>query len=1373
MSSRGWQERQNDTNTAPEVPASHTVEQLLKMLSSGSSRHEDRKQTPPPLPPKPRAESRMTIEAAKRSLGLLPSLDEPEGLVKAHYRPNGATEIIKNHELIISPRAKTAAAQDHIRGSYDLDHSGGTHLLKIHPGNNSQDPKQVAPRVNPTTRGYIVYNSKTSLVNKHTTPDQSATSTVTIQDSKSSSRPTSFSIEKIHETYLNNNPNCAPAKNTVEILEVPTDDSSQASSYNNLLTSVDYDKSTKLLSNCNQSNRHAAKSDKLAESLTTPFITPATDDDDDSDNGVKKMPLTSNEATESIFSDSNDGGGPPRTSTPSNTNFHQQYNSGASSSGNSTGTNNNISSQNTYLSHGTKLSDGSQVEDTLNISQETDELTNTSVQNQSGGCELIGINDISDPKEQSPPIIKNSIDQVIDASTINTPYTVQFFNDTHMSSSSNSPPETIDKRAHHVTMVDERFSANMSQATEAVDSDKLKNLVRDLQSKVDSLNNKVASLTTKVEDLECQLAVHQKNSDNSNSTATTNFHGSKNATHNEKTTSPTPGLLKQSLSHSMSTINRLTPMKSSRSNQTNSNYSYGKTYSRNSTSMSQPARHHQYDYDKSSQALSAPRQYLSNDTRSTLRSNYHASSNSLYGGDNLSSSISPSFNHNALASHSRQSTLSPNSFMNNVSRDNNDLYTSASMLSLSSIGHSTLKKSSIAGSISNLSQVGAFNASLISQWPSQSNFMPSKHQNKDVLFDEDERIIRLVLYNTLITIRLPSWLDHNYSFDKIVEPPSVKLKLDRVSGYRGKDCRSNLFYLPTGECIYFVASIVVLYNADTGKQRHYLGHTDNVKCLTVHPNKLIVASGQSAILNRRDKRPIVRVWNTVSLATLRVIGFNEDFDRSICCLAFSRHDQGATLAVVDESSEHTITLLDWQREKNWRIAEANSGHEPVLAIDFHPIDKFAIVAVGRASVNFWDIRGMTLAKKAGLFDKYDRPKYVLCFTFNDVGETITGDSNGNIIIWPRGTNKPRRIIRDAHLGGVFSILAMKDGSYLTGGRDRRIIEWDESFTPTGRQAELPEHCGGVRFITYAKGLQIFIGTLKNCILLGSMDSEFNVVMQGHAEATTALAIHPNQRKYITGGFDNQIYLTDCASRQVEWSKCMAQPITAACYSPNGYILIFGSISGNWGVLDAVTQELLFEACDGGGTITCVKFSSDGLQFAIGSSDCHLYVYTTNEAGNLFKRVGTCVGHSAPIKEIDWSDDNNYIQSQSMNFELLFWKSNNCRQIDDDSIVHDLKWSTQNCTIGFNTIGIWSDSIDSALITYCDRSNNGDLIVSSTDTGFINIYKAPAFYNQCLSHKYYGNVDKFNFIKFLHDDSRLIAVGARNCVTTEWIIERTD
>lgn len=48
-------------------------------------------------------------------------------------------------------------------------------------------------------------------------------------------------------------------------------------------------------------------------------------------------------------------------------------------------------------------------------------------------------------------------------------------------------------------------------------------------------------------------------------------------------------------------------------------------------------------------------------------------------------------------------------------------------------------------------------------------------------------------------------------------------------GYRGRDCRANVYLLPTGEIVYFIASVAVLFSYEERTQRHYLGHTDCIK----------------------------------------------------------------------------------------------------------------------------------------------------------------------------------------------------------------------------------------------------------------------------------------------------------------------------------------------------------------------------------------------------------------------------------------------------------------------------------------------------------------------------------------------------------------
>jgi len=279
--------------------------------------------------------------------------------------------------------------------------------------------------------------------------------------------------------------------------------------------------------------------------------------------------------------------------------------------------------------------------------------------------------------------------------------------------------------------------------------------------------------------------------------------------------------------------------------------------------------------------------------------------------------------------------------------------------------------------------------------------------------------------------------------------------MDWVYGYRGRDCRSNLYFLPTGEMIYFIAAVVVLHNTEEQQQRHYLGHTDDIKCLVVHPNKLLIASGQTAGHDRKEGKPHVRIWNSVSLHTLHVIGLGE-FEKSINCLAFSKADGGSLLVVVDDAPDHNLSLWDWQKnDKGIKIGETKCSSDLVVAVEFHPMERYWFVTCGKSHVCFWSLENGSISRKLGLFETREKPKYVTCLAFADNGDVLTGDSSGNILVWSKGSNTVQKSLRSAHEGPVFSLLALKDGRVVSGGgKDGQLLLWDPSYRRTGYIAEV-------------------------------------------------------------------------------------------------------------------------------------------------------------------------------------------------------------------------------------------------------------------------------------------------------------------------------
>ena len=142
--------------------------------------------------------------------------------------------------------------------------------------------------------------------------------------------------------------------------------------------------------------------------------------------------------------------------------------------------------------------------------------------------------------------------------------------------------------------------------------------------------------------------------------------------------------------------------------------------------------------------------------------------------------------------------------------------------------------------------------------------------------------------------------------------PEAELELEHVYGYAGLDnTSSNLFYLNTGEVVYYTAALGVVLDKDKlekGKrcQRFFFGHDDDIKSLAVHPNREWVATGQVG------KRPFICVWDGVTMLQLQKITHPAGM-RGVVALGFSRHDGGDHVAAVNTDNQHTVLVWRWSK----------------------------------------------------------------------------------------------------------------------------------------------------------------------------------------------------------------------------------------------------------------------------------------------------------------------------------------------------------------------------------------------------------------------------------------------------------------------------
>ncbi|PWA19467.1 hypothetical protein CCH79_00019053, partial [Gambusia affinis] len=669
-------------------------------------------------------------------------------------------------------------------------------------------------------------------------------------------------------------------------------------------------------------------------------------------------------------------------------------------------------------------------------------------------------------------------------------------------------------------------------------------------------------------------------------------------------------------------------------------------------------------------------------------------------------------------------------------------------------------------------------------------------KSKECTYNAEDGYVRMFLRGRPVTMHVPDQQRDSFSLDQKVALPEKKLKLHY--GYRGRDCRCNLYLLPTGEIVYFNASVVVLYNTEEQQQRHYLGHNDDVKCLSVHPDMVTIATGQVAGNSKDGKllAPHVRIWDSVSLNTLHVIGMGA-FDRAVTCVSFSKSNGGSFLCAVDDANDHILSVWNWQKEK--QLAEVKCSNDSVLAAVFHPMDTNLIVTCGKSHINFWTMEGNTLTKRQGLFEKHEKPKYVLCVAFAENGDAITGDSSGNLYIWAKGRvcsfslmeghsvnvgsanvcvcacvcvcvcvlsggNRISQVVSGAHEGGIFSVCVLKDGTMVSGGgKDRKVALWDHNYRKQA-EMEVGESLGPVRALAEGKPGELFVGTTKNAIIRAAFPDTLTPIVQGHTDELWGLDVHPSMDQFVTCSQDKQVHLWDTSTHQPLWSKTMEDPGRSAGFHPSGAVLAVGTMTGRWLVLDTDTRDLVSMHTDGSEIISNVKYSPDGNFLAVASHDNFVYIYAVSESGKKYSR-----GHSSFVTHLDWSADSQYLVTNSGDYEILYWEASSGKHVTNMDTVRNLDWATSTCTLSFSAFGIWPDGADGTDINAVCRSHDGSLLASADDFGKVQLFSFPCSQPRAPSHEYGGHSSHVTNVAFLHDDSHLISTGGKDTSILQWVV----
>jgi len=615
--------------------------------------------------------------------------------------------------------------------------------------------------------------------------------------------------------------------------------------------------------------------------------------------------------------------------------------------------------------------------------------------------------------------------------------------------------------------------------------------------------------------------------------------------------------------------------------------------------------------------------------------------------------------------------------------------------------------------------------------------------------------------------------------------PLQTLVLDHVYGYRTRDTRDNLFVLNSDTIVYHAASVGIVHNIKTGKQRFFNGfHVDDILCLTCHPNKRYIATGDIVSIN--GEGPCIAIWDAGAPESEPFVLFkigDGRINRNVSCMGFS--SDGKYLIAVTGDNYHSVRIYDWKAKV---LLCTEKGHsDKILDVDNHPKDPNSFVTVGVKHIKFWkfDSASKRFTTKKGLFGKA-KIQTILCPLYIGNGDILlTGTYSGEIYIWNTKTYEVLGVLASGH-SSIYGVAYDKEFGLACGHRDGFVTLFDVNEA-TGKMKKITEVKVGltVKSLNYDPEGNLIIGTSESVVLKIKSFTKTNphtnieLLFENHSSAKMeelwGLSGNPsNDNEFATCSDDGALIMWNAEKcRQINSINIRNEHLRTVSFSPDGQRLFVGCSSGNIYILKSsdlsVIKEIPYEkrsfikSIEHG--ITVIKCSPDGSKFATGSRDCVINIYSTNS----FNRLGTLVGHSSTVVHMDWSNDSKYIQSDSSDCEILYWNAKDIVQVTKLDELKSVRWDTWSLILGWPVQSIWESGWSNSTINAVARDKREKLLVTADDNSEIRLFSYPVALDNQPCRRYGGHSSHVTNVIFL-GNKYIISTGGMDGSIFQWRIK---
>ena len=626
------------------------------------------------------------------------------------------------------------------------------------------------------------------------------------------------------------------------------------------------------------------------------------------------------------------------------------------------------------------------------------------------------------------------------------------------------------------------------------------------------------------------------------------------------------------------------------------------------------------------------------------------------------------------------------------------------------------------------------------------------------------------------------WLNHSHEptdyrvSRRINEGPDTNLELEWAFGYRTTTSRDNLRYVEsesdpnTTRFVYSTASLAVIQNIQSKEQQFYQGHSHEITCIALHPNSLIVATG--------DMSSFIHLWNVKTFACSCIIrGLIKE---GVQLLQFSY--SGDRIVSIGRDNARTIEIYDCATGELLSSAKGITYPNNVLDLSFSKSGA-EIAVVGKKEVRFYkgaNTGSRTLDCVIGKIGKGNKKQTFFCVTH--MGEdAIVGCASGELYRF-RGDKCIQTIQAHGLQEPVLCIYhSEKDGIIVTGGKDCIVKSWDSTLKEVGMSLDLSEDLYGLSPSTNSAITSV--SCVRNRILVGTRGCDIyevvlpkgpgdsyslNRVARGHAGTDVcALAIHPVRAEFATSGTDKTIRLWSIRSHEQINMRILPSTAKSLCFNPSGALLAVGMEDGSVFLVDVMSDILrafaTWKHCSE--QISEIKFSPNGLFMAVGCYDSNIYLYKSTDKLN-FSRHAICRGHSGPISHIDFSVTSQVLRSNCKDKKLYFWDTLGS-MISTSTTLRDVTWASLTGVYGWHTQGVWPKETDYLEYNCAEAVPDIGSIVTGDKSGLIKIFRYPSLVQGALSQCYVGHSSPVNCVRYSANRRHVVSIGSSDGTILLW------